>query len=564
MAVKFGLRRLVSDPTVDAFDPLTLAGASTGAGAFSGIDRPTRVHLVGSYTLDSVRQTAYVPLALAAGQTVALDVDFTPGNLRLYVLDSSGIVVGQNDDAGLIDDGSPGTFDPHLVFGPPRGGIFYIVVTSFDNAYLGNWQFENDGTVTGGFQLDISTGPSPAPIFLGAASDDFLDGFDTPYRINGQGGADRIWLFGNANDTITGGDDSDDLRGGPGHDVIVGGTGDDIVEGGTGNDILVGGDGVDILDGGNGNDRIFSGAGDLVNGRAGNDTITGGGDIDGGEGDDVLTGDRNGNTIWGGVGHDEIFGNAGNDTLLGGAGGDAINGGTGLDFVVFDPDGEAVVVNLTAGTASGQGADTLFEIEGIFGTARGDTLSGNSGGNVIFGLGGKDYIGGDAGNDQLFGDDGDDVVAGGIGNDSIEGNAGDDTLSGLDGKDVLDGGDGDDRLFGGRGRDVLTGGADNDEFIFRSKAEVGLPGKGDLVADFSTEENDKIDFRAIDADEFEELDQAFVFIGDAAFSGAVGQLRFVLMGAGLRLEGDTNGDFLADFELTLSGTSTIAASDIRR
>jgi Ca2+-binding RTX toxin-like protein len=580
MAVKFGLRRLASDPTVDAFDPLTLADATVGAGAFAGIDKPARVHLVGSYTLDPVRQAAYVPLALAAGQTVALDVDLTPGNLRMYVLDPTGTVVRQNDDSGVVDSGSPGTLDPSLVFGPPTGGLFYVVVTSFDNAYLGNWQFENDGTVTGSFQLDISGPPLPSPANLGDASDDFFGNVDTSYRVRGQGGDDRIWLFGTNDDTVTGGEGADDLDGGPGNDVIVGGVGSDSIEGGLGRDVLVGGDGIDSLfgeegndllfggkdgdhlDGGNGNDRIFSGPDDFVRGGAGDDTIVGGDYAEGGDGNDVLSGDRNDNWILGGQGSDQIFGAGGNDRLEGGNGNDTIDGGTGLDLVVFDPNGNGVVVDLTAGTATGQGADTLFEIEGIFGTARSDTIRGNSGGNVIFGFDERDFLNGEGGNDQIFGDDGNDLIGGGDDNDSLDGNEGNDILGGEQGRDVLDGGAGSDRLYGGTGRDVLTGGTERDFFIFVSKAEAGLPGpNSDLVADFNSSESDKIVLRDIDANEFEDGDQEFSFIGNEAFTGMAGQLHYLILGGDLRIEGDTNGDLAADFEITLRGVSAVTAGD---
>ncbi len=143
----------------------------------------------------------------------------------------------------------------------------------------------------------------------------------------------------------------------------------------------------------------------------------------------------------------------------------------------------------------------------IDGTARNDTLKGNSKDNVMVGWGGddtlrggtgKDKLEGSTGADRLYGDDGDDTLLGGAGNDTLfggnnvdlldggndndtlrgggggdtlkgqkgvdklYGEDGSDTLSGGSGNDVLDGGKGGDKLKGDDGEDTLKGGADND------------------------------------------------------------------------------------------------------
>jgi len=68
---------------------------------------------------------------------------------------------------------------------------------------------------------------------------------------------------------------------------------------------------------------------------------------------------------------------------------------------------------------------------------------------------------------------------------------------------------------------------------------------------------DKINLSAIDANTLVAGDQAFVYIADAIFSGQAGQLR---LADGI-LAGDTNGDRLNDFELGLTGVTTLTANN---
>ena len=74
--------------------------------------------------------------------------------------------------------------------------------------------------------------------------------------------------------------------------------------------------------------------------------------------------------------------------------------------------------------------------------------------------------------------------------------------------------------------------------------------------DFSHAQGDKIDLSALDANTTLANDQAFSYIGNAAFSAA-GQLRLV----GGVLSGDTNGDAVADFEIALTGVSVLGVGD---
>lgn len=56
-------------------------------------------------------------------------------------------------------------------------------------------------------------------------------------------------------------------------------------------------------------------------------------------------------------------------------------------------------------------------------------------------------------------------------------------------------------------------------------------------------------------------DQAFSFIGAAAFGGVAGQLRFSTGGGSTVVRGDVDGDGAADFAITLSGPINLQQAD---
>ena len=139
---------------------------------------------------------------------------------------------------------------------------------------------------------------------------------------------------------------------------------------------------------------------------------------------------------------------------------------------------------------------------------------------------------------------------------------GDDELHGGWGNDVLSGGGGDDLIHGNRGADTLTGGLGADTFVFDSKQEM-LRSFGDTITDFNRYQGDKIDLSRIDPGTARG-DQAFTFIGEARFSHVEGQaqLRFSETGAGVyRVEGDWNGDLVADFAITVHSVADLVRSD---
>jgi Ca2+-binding RTX toxin-like protein len=115
--------------------------------------------------------------------------------------------------------------------------------------------------------------------------------------------------------------------------------------------------------------------------------------------------------------------------------------------------------------------------------------------------------------------------------------------------DLLSGGSGADLILGGLGGDTINGGAGNDVFRYDSASDSTL-GARDRVEDFAA--GDKVDLSRIDAATAQAGDQAFSFIGAAVFGNHAGELRVEnLTGTSWLVQGDTNGDGTADFELLL-------------
>ncbi|MCD1124875.1 Ig-like domain-containing protein [Jinshanibacter sp. LJY008] len=128
--------------------------------------------------------------------------------------------------------------------------------------------------------------------------------------------------------------------------------------------------------------------------------------------------------------NDTFFSSAGNDTYSGSGGWDLIVSGKavwsetgGLDIVDYRHATSAVTANLRTGAATGHGTDTLVSIEGLVGTAYGDTFTDNAANNHFEGGGGDDtfYLT-NGGNDRLVyrvhaGKEGDGT--GGTGKDTI-------------------------------------------------------------------------------------------------------------------------------------------------
>lgn len=189
------------------------------------------------------------------------------------------------------------------------------------------------------------------------------------------------------------------------------------------------------------------------------------------------------------------------------------------------------------------------------GNAGDDHLMGNAGNDAISGGLGRDMLEGGDGDDTLLGQDGADTLVGGRGADRLVGSTGRDILRGEAGNDTLDGGDDVDYLTGGAGADRLRGGGGTDRFVYTAVTESRANAAGrDLILDFSREQKDGVDLRAI-------ADTDFVFIGTAAFSGRAGEIRYASEGPHTVAYADINGDRRADMSIAFAGLDSLMAAD---
>jgi Ca2+-binding RTX toxin-like protein len=220
---------------------------------------------------------------------------------------------------------------------------------------------------------------------------------------------------------------------------------------------------------------------------------------------------------------------------------------------------EFEVLRLEGGARLGIGNDGNNILIGALGPSR---LFGLGGDDALVGITGSDQFDGGAGNDTLQGNEGDDTLYGRAGNDSLEGGQGDDWLMAGLGNDQLLGGEGEDVLSGGRGRDTLTGGAESDRFVFLAAAETPTGAGRDVITDFE-KGLDRIDLSRIDARLTNGVaDDAFTFIGTAAFTaGTQGQLRFSQAGGVTVIAFDLDGNGVANGEIALTGLITVTAGD---
>jgi Ca2+-binding RTX toxin-like protein len=219
-------------------------------------------------------------------------------------------------------------------------------------------------------------------------------------------------------------------------------------------------------------------------------------------------------------------------------------------------------MTLFRGTKLGELLDGGAGDDLLMGFGGADTLNGNAGSDGLFGGSGIDSLNGGEGGDALDGGDGDDRLTGdGVGvvagEDALDGGGGNDVLTGGGGFDTMDGGDGNDVLTGGAGRDFMTGGLGNDRFDFNALSETptddGTPvGGRDEIVDFGdvAGNNDQIDVASIDANPLLAGDQAFAFIGSAAFS-QVGQLRILNVGTVKWVELNTDADASPEAQILL-------------
>jgi Ca2+-binding RTX toxin-like protein len=470
----------------------------------------------------------------------------------------------------LYGNGGADTLDGGTGADTMAGGVagdVYVVDNAFDvvieNAGEGTDEVRTSlAAYTLGANLELLTGIS--------GTGQSLTGNGVVNTISGSFGADTL-NGGGGNDTLNGNGGSDTLNGGVGADTMAGGLGNDIYIADNVGDVAIEnvGEGTDEL-------RTALAAYALA---ANIEKLTGtssaGQSLTGNELGNTISGSTGGDAISGGLGDDVLNGNGGNDSLDGGNGADTMRGGAGNDFYIVDDAGDLVTEGLGKGVDEVQTSLATYtvtaNVETLSGTNNnGQGLTGNGVANTITGGSGNDMLDGAAGNDVLYGNDGADTISGGIGSDTLWGGLGADSLAGGSSADVLNGEAGQDLLHGDGGNDVLVGGLGRDEmwgglgldnFVFSTGDSAVARGSADWIHDFSSAEKDRIDLSAIDADSTLGDDQAFNFIGSAAFGNHAGELHYAYAGGYTYVEGDINGDGAADFAIRLDGSIALSGAD---
>ena len=398
------------------------------------------------------------------------------------------------DVRATIDDSCSGT--PCAV---ANDGAVDIDPSTTGNQGEGDTVGRDVESISGGYGADSISGSAGDNALFGGGGSDTIDGLGGDDRICGDTssyyygspyGSTAMYCYESSNpapgpggtvtaaDTINGGDGDDVLSGNEGPDRINGGLGVDTADyaqrgsyggpGSTSADLVVTiADTTGCPSGATLCARANDGTKDIDMVTAGNqsegDTV--GLDVEdvaGGNGSDVISGSAAANLLTGGNGTDTLNGSTGNDVLEPGAGvGDVVSGGGGFDYASYryaysSYYGAGVVVDID-GIAddgpSGENDNIRTDVEGLMGSAGGDTLTGptTTVANTLVGYGGTDTLIGNAGDDSLSGGQGY--------NDNLQGGAGNDLLSMADGSsDTGDCGDGTaDRAVFDDVMDTLTG-----------------------------------------------------------------------------------------------------------
>jgi hypothetical protein len=165
--------------------------------------------------------------------------------------------------------------------------------------------------------------------------------------------------------------------------------------------------------------------------------------VQGGTGNDSLTGSGGVDFLAGGPGNDIVRGLAGDDSLKGEDGNDTMEGGDGDEYFTPDPGADTI--------RGGGGSDTVsyMQSDRVPVSATLDDLPGDGR------PGENDNAGTD--NETLRGNLGDDRLTGSDDRETLDGEGGNDTLDGRGGNDSLVDSDGTNTFIAGPGRDALTG-----------------------------------------------------------------------------------------------------------
>ncbi|MBZ6077152.1 beta strand repeat-containing protein [Microvirga puerhi] len=374
------------------------------------------------------------------------------------------------------------------------------ITGTMDDDVLGDLSATTAVTISGGDGNDTLYGSSAADLlkgdadydyFVGGAGNDTMDGGDGDYDLvsyaeeTGGGGivvnlSDAAWTFGTATYQSRTGTDTwgsldtylniEAVTGSAQGDVIYAGNSATgwIIDGGAGNDTLTGGGNDDMLIGGAGNDTLINGQvvylgtqainANLITNHVsgqGEDTLSNVTYLVGSEGNDTIYGGNVLSTIDGSLGNDVLYAGKGT-TIFANEGKDTVHGGMGPSGNFAQPSGNSITGNFT----------TVLTYEDL------SPSKGAVNANIDQGWVDEYFNGTRVAVDRIYkinvliGSGGNDTITGSANNNTLVGGDGNDQISGFGGSDSLDGGNGNDTLAGSDGYvDTLVGGLGDDYYI---------------------------------------------------------------------------------------------------
>jgi serralysin len=257
-------------------------------------------------------------------------------------------------------------------------------------------------------------------------------------------------------------------------------------------------------------------------------------------------GETDGNIrLYAGTGADQLTGGGGNDGFFFGAEGnftaaDRVNGGAGTDSIALRGDYASAGHAVTFTDAMISNIEVLALLSGHTNEYSGTVEPNGYDYSITFSMtnltGLFEVNGGGLKSDESLAFDG------ALTNSSFR------IISGA-GSDTLGGGTANDIIYGGGGADLLRGNGGANAFAYRFASD-STTAAADTIQDFT--HKDFIDLSLIDANATTTDRDAFSFIGGAAFSGHAGELRATgSAGGAWLLEGDTNGDGVADLAINV-------------